>query len=70
MNPILLYKIIEYMDKYDIATLFNIDPEYTNIQDLLDIHINTTYMNKHIESKKWKNIFTEIVLKEFKQLRI
>lgn len=66
MNSILLYKIIEYLDQYNIAILFNINPDHTNIQDLLDIYINMTYMNKCIESKKWKKIFTEIVLKEFK----
>ena len=49
MDPLLLYKIIEYIDSYSLITLFNIDPYQTNIQDLIDIQYNTQYINKHIE---------------------
>jgi hypothetical protein len=69
MDPLLLYKIIEYIDSYSLITLFNIDPYQTNIQDLIDIQYNTQYINKHIECKKWKQIFHDIVLLEYLQIK-
>lgn len=69
MDPLLLYKIIEYIDSYSLITLFNIDPYQTNIQDLIDIQYNTQYINKHIECKKWEQIFHDIVLLEYLQIK-
>ena len=68
MDSILLYKIVEYLDSYSLITLFNIDPYQTNIQDLIDIIYNTQYINKHLEYRKWKHIFQDIVLLEYLQV--
>ena len=68
MDSILLFQILEYLDEYDINSIFNIHPYQTNIQDLIDIIYNTKYIKERKELLKWKKIFTYEILYEYNML--
>jgi hypothetical protein len=68
MDSVLLFQILEYLDEYDINSIFNIYPYQTNIQDLIDIIYNTKYIKERKELLKWKKIFTYEILYEYNML--
>lgn len=68
MDSVILFNILEYIDKYDINNIFRIKPYEVTIQDIIDIEENNQSIQEEILKEEWENRYTFDVLYELKMI--
>lgn len=68
MDSVILFNILEYIDKYDINNIFRIKPYEVNIQDIIDIEENNQSIEEELLKEKWENKYTFDVIFELKMI--
>jgi hypothetical protein len=68
MNNIIFYNVIQYIDKYSISKLYNINPFNTNIDILIKIYSDNQLIINNEIIKKNKEYFSKKVIKEYNRV--
>lgn len=66
MDSYIIYNILEFIDNYQVNKVFEIKPQETNINDLIDIEYNNQIIKEEKLKEKWKDIFTNNIINHMK----
>lgn len=64
MDSYILFNILEYADQYNVNNLFEIKPDNTNINDIIDIILQNKIIHDQILQDEWKEKYTFDVVHE------
>lgn len=66
MDSYIIYNILEFIDNYQVNKVFEIKPQETNINDLIDIEYNNQIIKEEKLKEEWKDIFTNNIINHIK----